>query len=280
MQLQKLPKQWTNAQPHLQQSSAPRNWTQVAAMLGYDTKATNISFRIKEWLRFHHIDAFFDYLMGIPNPFYTDVPADDTRSEQGNSQYIENGHYREHSGENRELTTLDTRSLDSMRDRYHSAVDLNIKTYHQEQARFGSNSPVNGSPRSTHSYLNNSEQSIVDSPLIYDSVLDCDGFRKRSFDKIKTLARKRSTSLLSSMNTLSVDEKELDDLSTEQLKEMVSKLNLEVIHLRGQCHRFEDQVVARDQRIHLLQKELDDKNHLLNRAGQFKELIVRYMDLL
>ena len=51
-----------------------RNWTQIAAQLGYDTKATNISFRIKEWLKLHHIDSFFDYLMGIPNDFTSMVP--------------------------------------------------------------------------------------------------------------------------------------------------------------------------------------------------------------
>ncbi|KAI8909646.1 hypothetical protein EDD86DRAFT_247008 [Gorgonomyces haynaldii] len=40
--------------------------------------ATNISFRIKEWLRFHHIDAFFDYLMGLPNEFYQDPKIADS----------------------------------------------------------------------------------------------------------------------------------------------------------------------------------------------------------
>jgi hypothetical protein len=69
--LQKLPRQWTISQPLSLSNAMPRNWTQVASQLGYDTKQTNISFRIKEWLKFHHIDAFFDYLMHIPNEFYT-----------------------------------------------------------------------------------------------------------------------------------------------------------------------------------------------------------------
>ncbi|KAL2917546.1 hypothetical protein HK105_202829 [Polyrhizophydium stewartii] len=53
--------------PIPQPPPVPRNWTQLANQLGFDTGATNISFRIKEWTRVHHIDSFFDYLMHLPN---------------------------------------------------------------------------------------------------------------------------------------------------------------------------------------------------------------------
>ncbi len=67
--MQKSSQIWTNNSGYYCDDHL-KNWSQVTLRLGYDPKTTNISFRIKEWLKFHHIDAYFDYLMGTPNSFY------------------------------------------------------------------------------------------------------------------------------------------------------------------------------------------------------------------
>jgi hypothetical protein len=150
--------------------------------------------------------------------------------------------------------------------------------HRQEAPRYVTSSPLTLSPRSINSQVNYESPCYENND---DLLEDHDSFRKRSFEKLKTLARKRSSSLLSSMNTLSVDEKtDLNDLDRDQMMEMISKMGLEIIDLKTQCHMYDGQVSARDQRIQLLQQELDDKNHLLNRASKFKELVVRNMDLL
>ncbi|KAJ3104682.1 hypothetical protein HDU97_008958 [Phlyctochytrium planicorne] len=45
-------------------------WSDVARRVGYDPKGSNIAARIKIWIEQHHIDVFFDYLLGNENSFY------------------------------------------------------------------------------------------------------------------------------------------------------------------------------------------------------------------
>lgn len=160
--------------------------------------------------------------------------------------------------------------------------DSNGQVDHRQEApRYLTNSPLTLSPRSINSQGDQLESPSLENTTNDDLLEDHDSFRKRSFEKLKTLARKRSSSLLSSMNTLSVDEKtDLNDLDRDQMVEMISKMGLEIIELKSQCHKYDGHVSARDQRIQILQQELDEKNHLLNRASKFKELILRNMELL
>ncbi|TPX67361.1 hypothetical protein SpCBS45565_g03832 [Spizellomyces sp. 'palustris'] len=47
-----------------------KSWSDVARRLGFDPRGTNIAARVKDWMVYHHIGAFFDYLLGLPNEFY------------------------------------------------------------------------------------------------------------------------------------------------------------------------------------------------------------------
>ena len=38
--------------------------------MGFDPRGTNIAARIKDWMTYHHIHSFFDYLLQIPNDFF------------------------------------------------------------------------------------------------------------------------------------------------------------------------------------------------------------------
>ncbi|KAI9094571.1 hypothetical protein DFS34DRAFT_233843 [Phlyctochytrium arcticum] len=53
-----------------------KSWSEVARRLGFDPRGTNIAARVKDWMVYHHIGAFFDYLLGLPNEFY--LQADGT----------------------------------------------------------------------------------------------------------------------------------------------------------------------------------------------------------
>ncbi|KAJ3007905.1 hypothetical protein HKX48_008874 [Thoreauomyces humboldtii] len=53
-----------------------KSWSDLARRLGFDPRGTNIAARVKEWMIYHHIGAYFDYLLGIPNEFLTH-PRDD-----------------------------------------------------------------------------------------------------------------------------------------------------------------------------------------------------------
>ncbi|KAJ3178244.1 hypothetical protein HDU85_005241 [Gaertneriomyces sp. JEL0708] len=54
-----------------------KSWSDVARRLGFDPRGSNIAARIKDWMVYHHIGAFFDYLLGIPNDFYMHEPVAD-----------------------------------------------------------------------------------------------------------------------------------------------------------------------------------------------------------
>ncbi|KAI8918463.1 hypothetical protein DFJ77DRAFT_295177 [Powellomyces hirtus] len=47
-----------------------KSWSEVARRLGFDPRGTNIAARVKDWMVYHHIGAYFDYLLGIPNEFF------------------------------------------------------------------------------------------------------------------------------------------------------------------------------------------------------------------
>ena len=61
-----------------------KTWTQLAVDLGVDPpdtskgqstqKVQQYTVRLKRWMRSMHIDAFFDYLMDKPHPYYTKIP--------------------------------------------------------------------------------------------------------------------------------------------------------------------------------------------------------------
>jgi hypothetical protein len=191
----------------------------VATQLGYDTKATNISFRIKEWLRFHHIDAFFDYLMGIPNEFYSGKE----QREQGQPTTIYT----------RPPVNLVRYSLDGHMD----AMDISEKL---------------------------------------------ESNRKRSSESLHDVRKRASvTSLSSPMRSLRVEvDEQLEHLERSQLIQMICNLQQDISELQQTCRRYEDHLGARDQRIQLLQQELEEQSMKLQRAGQFKELLMRYIDYL
>lgn len=233
--LQKLPRQWTNTQPNMQPNPLPRNWTQVASQLGYDTKATNISFRIKEWLRFHHIDAFFDYLMNIPHEFFSKHEAHlDAQNGARNLMELESSGPR--------LLDTNVRNM-----QISLPPTSNIHTPHLMKR---------------YALDRSSESSLTDSLG-----------KKRSSDNIifDNTMRKRSMS--------TGPDSEKDDEKYDQ-SQLINKLRNEISDLLSQIHRYEDHLGARDQRIMLLQQELDDKNKQLTRAAQFKEMMLRYLDCL
>ncbi|KAJ3255418.1 hypothetical protein HK104_007152, partial [Borealophlyctis nickersoniae] len=70
-----------------------KSWSDIARRLGFDPRGTNIAARVKDWMVYHHINSFFDYVMGVPNDFYTGVgsevevpvagPPDEDESERG-----------------------------------------------------------------------------------------------------------------------------------------------------------------------------------------------------
>ncbi|KAJ3051489.1 hypothetical protein HK097_007502, partial [Rhizophlyctis rosea] len=47
-----------------------KSWSDIARRLGFDPRGTNIAARIKDWMTYHHIHSFFDYLLQIPNDFF------------------------------------------------------------------------------------------------------------------------------------------------------------------------------------------------------------------
>ena len=47
-----------------------QSWCEIARHLGFDTRGTNIAARIKDWVVYHHVSAFCDYLLGQRNTFY------------------------------------------------------------------------------------------------------------------------------------------------------------------------------------------------------------------
>ncbi|KAJ3212288.1 hypothetical protein HDU67_003917 [Dinochytrium kinnereticum] len=49
-------------------------WSDIARRVGYDPKGSNIAARLKAWTEFNHINAFYDYLLGKHNTFYSDAP--------------------------------------------------------------------------------------------------------------------------------------------------------------------------------------------------------------
>ncbi|KAJ3385952.1 hypothetical protein HDU84_001882 [Entophlyctis sp. JEL0112] len=51
-----------------------KSWTDVCRRVGMNPAKSNISTRMREWAEKHHIIAFFDFLLGIPNDFYTPLP--------------------------------------------------------------------------------------------------------------------------------------------------------------------------------------------------------------
>ncbi|KAJ3413972.1 hypothetical protein HDV05_007261 [Chytridiales sp. JEL 0842] len=46
-------------------------WSDMSRRMGMETKGSNIAKRLKDWVEKHHLNAFFDFLMGIANPFFT-----------------------------------------------------------------------------------------------------------------------------------------------------------------------------------------------------------------
>ncbi|KAJ3171370.1 hypothetical protein HDU87_008327 [Geranomyces variabilis] len=47
-----------------------KSWSEVARRLGFDPRGTNIAARVKDWMVYHHIGAYFDFLLGISNEFF------------------------------------------------------------------------------------------------------------------------------------------------------------------------------------------------------------------
>jgi hypothetical protein len=196
----------------------PRNWTQVATQLGYDTKATNISFRIKEWLRFHHIDAFFDYLMDLPNEFYSGLAKP----------------------QQMQPTTLYT--MNSTQYRY-------------------------------------SLDGHMDAMEIADNI---EPNRKRSSDSLYDIRKRASLNSISSpMRSLRDDvDEQYEHMDQSQLMQTVYQLQQDVLDLQQTCRRYEDHLGVKDQQMRVLQQELEEKNVQLNKAAQFKDFILRYIEYL
>lgn len=121
----------------------------------------------------------------------------------------------------------------------------------------------------------------IDSASVYsDSGSNLEGPRKRSSESLNALileSRKRSVSLSSPMRKLNVATAE-EEMDKTQLLALVKKLRVEKQELITQYHLLEDHLLARDQRIAHCQKELEEKNIIIGRMGQFKEILVRYLD--
>ncbi|KAG8162306.1 hypothetical protein KVR01_008071 [Diaporthe batatas] len=68
------------------QSKEIKTWADLALQLGVEPpdqdkgqsaqKIQQYAVRLKRWMHSMHIDAFFDYLMGNPHPYWTDIPTD------------------------------------------------------------------------------------------------------------------------------------------------------------------------------------------------------------
>ncbi|KAM0608567.1 hypothetical protein ACHAP1_002836 [Verticillium nonalfalfae] len=65
-----------------------KTWAELALKLGVDPpdkdkgessqKIQQYAVRLKRWMHSMHVDAFFEYLMSIPHPYWTDIPTDPT----------------------------------------------------------------------------------------------------------------------------------------------------------------------------------------------------------
>ncbi|KAL2759704.1 hypothetical protein ACRALDRAFT_2050222 [Sodiomyces alcalophilus JCM 7366] len=63
-----------------------KTWADVALKLGVDPpdrdkgesphKVQSYAVRLKRWMHAMHVDAFFEYLMGLPHPYWTAIPTD------------------------------------------------------------------------------------------------------------------------------------------------------------------------------------------------------------
>ncbi|KAK2607950.1 hypothetical protein N8I77_006589 [Diaporthe amygdali] len=68
------------------QAKEIKTWADLALQLGVDPpdqdkgqsaqKIQQYAVRLKRWMHSMHIDAFFDYLLGNPHPYWTDIPTD------------------------------------------------------------------------------------------------------------------------------------------------------------------------------------------------------------
>ncbi|KAH8773471.1 ARS binding protein 2-domain-containing protein [Diaporthe sp. PMI_573] len=68
------------------QSKEIKTWADLALQLGVEPpdqdkgqsaqKIQQYAVRLKRWMHSMHIDAFFDYLLGNPHPYWTDIPTD------------------------------------------------------------------------------------------------------------------------------------------------------------------------------------------------------------
>ncbi|KAI8901045.1 hypothetical protein BC833DRAFT_190411 [Globomyces pollinis-pini] len=108
-----------------------------------------------------------------------------------------------------------------------------------------------------------------------------------AYDSNDSFARKRRNSESVNANRkkgfFSTDAKDGDNHIVDdsyQREQLINRLIKENQELANKCRRYEDHLGARDQRIQLLQKELEDKANQLHRASQFKEMLNRYRDLL
>jgi hypothetical protein len=106
--------------------------------------------------------------------------------------------------------------------------------------------------------------------------------RKRASDSLFDTRKRASINSISSPMRPPRNEmdEQFEHLDRSQLMQMIFQLQQDVSDLQQTCRRYEDHLGARDQRVKLLQQEVEEKNAQLNKAAQFKEFLLRYMEYL
>lgn len=246
--LQKSSRQWTPSELNAPaMDSLPRNWTQVAICLGYDTKATNISYRIKEWLRFHHIDAFFDYLMGISHEFF-------------DPQHRPNGHQRSNTSS----------------PRFMSQSPLS-PAHHGQATPSVSNDSRYGSPGLTL-------PAIRGSPLIMPPPRSASAPILAPLGPSPRLFLEESRKRPRIDEEVEVEEPEADlppsPVHSFSPEDQLKHLQSELIKAHNHIRVLQEQIFNREGHLKSLSAELHDKSRVIERFRQFKHFLLRDLESL